>query len=477
MSNTKKRKKSIFSRLVISYAVFLILSLILYLVVALIFLVKMGGGDVSNLSPQSIVREDGTITDLSVLERNGGWVEELDAEGNVITTYGEPKFSKESYTITELASLLDLGYVDYDQYGVVVKNQQEQISKDYTACIRSVSDPERIFIVVFPSEMVSYKITFNIDNEGNNGAITFLLVLAALFLTEVLIISFYLKRHIDKPLRHLKEGMDEVSEGKRDIVLDYNTDKEFDEIRDRFNRMAEKLKESEEEKHEIEQRRNQMLLELAHDIKNPVASIKSSICALNEGLVSEEKTKDYYRSIEMKAERIKTLTEDMNTSLKLESDAYNLQFEEADVCEIARRICVEFYEDITATGKDFDIDIPDEPLKSMVDEKLFGRVINNLLANANKYNSTGKWIGVGIHKDADDIVIEVMDDGEPIDEEFVPKMFEEFARGDKTRKTDGGTGLGLAISRKIVEKHQGTLKYILAEGKNCFSVRIKASYS
>ena len=247
MSNTKKRKKSIFSRLVISYAVFLILSLILYLVVALIFLVKMGGGDVSNLSPQSIVREDGTITDLSVLERNGGWVEELDSEGNVITTYGEAKFSKDSYTITELATLLDLGYMDYDQYGVVVKNQQEQISKDYTAYIRSVSDPERIFIVVFPSEMVSYKITFNIDNEGNNGAITFLFVIAALFLTEVLIISFYLKRHIDKPLRHLKEGMDEVSEGKRDIVLDYNTDKEFDEIRDRFNRMAEKLKESEEE--------------------------------------------------------------------------------------------------------------------------------------------------------------------------------------------------------------------------------------
>ncbi len=66
-----------------------------------------------------------------------------------------------------------------------------------------------------------------------------------------------------------------------------------------------------------------------------------------------------------------------------------------------------------------------------------------------------------------------MDDGTPIDSDFVPRMFEEFARGDSTRKTDGGTGLGLAISRKIVEKHNGTLKYVLAEEKNCFCIRLQ----
>ncbi len=168
------------------------------------------------------------------------------------------------------------------------------------------------------------------------------------------------------------------------------------------------------------------------------------------------------------------LTDDMNTSLKLESDSYELVREEKDVCEIVRRICVEFYEDITATGKDFDINIPEEPCMASVDEKLFGRVINNLLANANKYNSSGKLIVLNLSSENSEILIEVMDDGEAIDEEFVPKMFDEFARGDKTRKTDGGTGLGLAISRKIMEKHNGSLKYIRAEEMNCFCVRLNA---
>jgi signal transduction histidine kinase len=153
--------------------------------------------------------------------------------------------------------------------------------------------------------------------------------MVALFLLEVLLISSYLKRHIDKPLKLLMQGMDEVSEGKRDVVLEYKTDKEFEDIRDRFNLMAEKLRESENEKHKLQQNRNQMLLELAHDIKNPVASIKSSVSALEEGLVAEDKKDDYYRRIDMKAERIRTLIEDMNTSLKLESDDYKLSLEKS----------------------------------------------------------------------------------------------------------------------------------------------------
>ena len=466
----EKRKKSIFSRLVKSYILFLLGTLVLYVIAAAVILAYMGNGNMNNVSPQTVVKNDGTITDMEVLKRMGGWVEELDSDGNIIEVTGTKQTDTERYSTEELAQILDLGYVMYNNSGVYIEQHDVDSVKKYSACIRYVGEPKRVFMVFFPSEMVTYKLTFMMNGSGMGRV--FLIAFLMLFILEVVVISLYFKKHMDKPLKKLMQGMDEVSEGKRDIVLDYNTDKEFEEIRDKFNLMAEKLKKSEEEKHEIEQNRNQMLLELAHDIKNPVASIKSSICALNEGLVEEDKKKDYYRTIEMKAERIRTLTEDMNTSLKLESDDYKLVLEEADVCEIVRRICVEFYEDITAAGKDMDIDIPDDPVMCMVDIKLFSRVINNLLVNANKYNTTGKEIGVKLFKDSDDVVIEVTDDGAAIDPEFVPRMFEAFSRGDSTRKTDGGTGLGLAISRKIIEKHKGTLKYMRAEDRNCFCIRL-----
>lgn len=472
MIDKRKHQKSIFSRLVKSYILFLVGSLIIFILMLVAVLALVGRGSINNLSPQSVVNSDGTLNDLDTLNRIGGWVEELDSEGNVVSFAGDRKTDKDSYSTEELADLLDLGYVKFNGTGVDISEKNSGGIKEYSGIVRYAGNPRRIFIVCFPSDKILIRLTYSISGGENNYVIIFVAVLAALFLIEVLLISNYLKRHIDKPLKHLMQGMDEVSEGERDVVLDYKTDKEFEDIRDRFNMMARKLKETEEEKHRIEQSRNQMLLELAHDIKNPVASIKSSVSALEEGLVAENKKEDYFRRIDMKAERIRTLIEDMNTSLKMESDDYKLNLEKADVSEIVRRICVEFYEDITETGKDFDIEIPEESLYADVDVQLFGRVINNLLANANKYNSTGKNISVNVRKDSDQIVVEVADDGEAIAEDFVPRMFEAFSRGDSTRKTDGGTGLGLAISHKIIEKHGGTLKYIRAEDKNFFCIRI-----
>ena len=472
MKDKRKHQKSIFSRLVKSYILFLVGSLIIFILMLVAVLALVGRGSINNLSPQSVVNSDGTLNDLDTLNRIGGWVEELDSEGNVVSFAGDRKTDKDSYSTEELADLLDLGYVKFNGTGVDISEKNSGGIKEYSGIVRYAGNPRRIFIVFFPSDKILIRLTYSISGGENNYVIVFVAVLSALFLLEVLLISNYLKRHIDKPLKHLMQGMDEVSEGERDVVLDYKTDKEFEDIRDRFNMMARKLKETEEEKHRIEQSRNQMLLELAHDIKNPVASIKSSVSALEEGLVAEDKKEDYFRRIDMKAERIRTLIEDMNTSLKMESDDYKLNLEKADVSEIVRRICVEFYEDITETGKDFDIEIPEESLYADVDVQLFGRVINNLLANANKYNSTGKNISVNVRKDSDQIVVEVADDGEAIAEDFVPRMFEAFSRGDSTRKTDGGTGLGLAISHKIIEKHGGTLKYIRTEDKNLFCIRI-----
>ncbi|MBO6015133.1 MAG: HAMP domain-containing histidine kinase [Lachnospiraceae bacterium] len=468
----QKRKKSIFSRLVKSYIVFLFATLFLYLLVAVLLLMFQGNGDLDNLSPQSLVGSDGTITDPKVLDRIGAWVEELDAEGNVIRVQGKKTNDKYSYSLAELATLLDLGNVRYGSNGVMLEKFEPGQADEIAASIRCVDDPRRIFIVCYPRDTVTYLVSYNINSSESNRLNVFLIVFGILFATEVVAISLYLKKHIEKPLRFLMDGMDEVSEGKRDVVLDFRTDAEFEKIRDKFNSMAERLRKSEEEKQRIQQSRNQMLLELSHDIKNPVASIKGSVSALEAGLVSEDKIESYYKAIDSKAERIRMLTEDMHTSLKLESDDYKINLDRRDVCEIVRRNCAEFYEDITALDKVFDIDIPDEPIMALLDENLFSRVVVNLLSNAMKYDKSGNYIGVRIYKDTQ-VVVEVMDDGEEIRADFVPHLFEAFARGDAARKTDGGTGLGLAIARKIVERHGGSLTYIRAEEKNCFCIRVK----
>ena len=171
--------------------------------------------------------------------------------------------------------------------------------------------------------------------------------------------------------------------------------------------------------------------------------------------------------------RISALTEDMNISLKMESDDYKIYPEKRDICELVRIICAEFYEDITSTGKEFDISIPDEEFYADVDSQLFKRVISNLLANANKYNISGNNVGIDVSHGDGAITIKVADDGEAISKDFVPKMFDAFSRGDTTRKTDGGTGLGLAIARKIAIKHKAVLKYERSDDQNLFIFKLK----
>ncbi len=143
-----------------------------------------------------------------------------------------------------------------------------------------------------------------------------------------------------------------------------------------------------------------------------------------------------------------------------------------DMCEMLRKVCGEYYDEIEKKGFEFEIEIPEEPCYVMADEKLFSRVIANLLSNAIKYNETGKKIMVFMEEQEGKLQIAVMDDGELLEEEAGNALFRAFVRGDKTRKSDGGTGLGLSIARVIVEKHGGNILYENRQGCNCFRIEL-----
>lgn len=156
----------------------------------------------------------------------------------------------------------------------------------------------------------------------------------------------------------------------------------------------------------------------------------------------------------------------------MDNPDYHLSTKKVNVCEFLRKICAEYYDEIKEARYDFIIEIPEEKLIADIDEKLFARVVGNLLSNAKKYNKSGHMIGAVCVQEHEKIRIKVADDGEAIDEMLAEQMFFAFVRGDKTRKSDGGTGLGLAISKIIVEKHGDTITYLRENGKNVFEIHI-----
>lgn len=450
-----KIKKGIFQKLVISYIIFSLLTILSAFFCLILTALDLTKGDIKSFIPYEILDENGEIKNLDTVTNLGGWVEELDEEYRVLQVHGTKLTSRQQYSQKEIYQLLSAdseeGYIGFIQY-------MEQQNKYY--------------LVIYDRQVMYTTFNIRIESISSGGSYLFEILLPILFLMNCILLSLYLRHKIKKPLDVLIQGMERVKAGERGVTLDFKTESEFEQIRDTFNLMTAQLEEEKQENAELVQKKNQLLMELSHDIKTPIATIKSYANALESDLVPEDKKQDYYHTIDLKADRLQQLSEDMQLMLKMDYADYELQLEEVDICELLRKICAEYYEEIENAGFSFEINIPEQTCVQWLDVRLFTRVIGNLLLNARKYNQGGTCIGVHLSIEGQELVIDVIDDGAPIAKEVAEHMFDAFMRGDQARKSDGGMGLGLSIAKAIIEKNQGNICYLRIQEKNCFRITL-----
>lgn len=452
-------RKSIFTKLIgsfILYAAVLVATFTLCLLLEVLVMTRgnppdvyLGGFDGS-----------GDVADLEAIQNIGGWVEELDDDCRIVRIYGEKKTAAESYTAAELLELTSIaGHMEY--IGFFVQPEDS---------------PAR-YLYIYDRDILDIRVTLLLNNVERQDVPGVFLLFFPLSLLEIVLISLYLKRKIKTPLDQIVAGMESLKSGDGGARIHIKTEAEFEKIIDTFNMMARQLEAEKAQRELLIQKKNRMLLELSHDIRTPIATIKSYVGALEEGLVCAEKLQNVYRVIDSKAGRVWKLSEDMFMMLKMDDADYRLCLEPVDLCEYLRQLCAEYYEEITEAGYAFGISIPDGPIPVSIDADLFARVAGNLLSNARRYNLAGKEILVALRSGGGRAVLTVSDDGQEIDEAFAGQMFQAFSRGDQARKTDGGTGLGLAISRIITEKHGGNIGYCRRDGKNVFTVELPSGSS
>ena len=466
-------KKSIFTKLMGSFILYVVILFFTFAVYLLLEAVLIGEGNPANLYPYQIIDENGNVAGIEILEKMGGWVEELEEGGregmvsasgtdqggsyHVIRIYGEKKNDSHIYSAQDLLELTaPYGETAYIGFFVQPENSLQKFLCFYDRAVMQVSA------------------TVNLNYVEDYGIPDIFILFFPSALLEILLISLYLKRKIKNPLDRIMAGMEDLKSGNTGARIDIKTEAEFEKIVDTFNLMAQQLEDEKAQKELLIRKKNQMLLELSHDIRTPVATIKSYANALEAGLVPEERIESVYRTIDRKADRVEKLSGDMFMMLKMDNPDYELRMETVNLCELLRQLCVEYYDEITEAGFDFVIDIPDMEIPVSADVDLLSRVISNLLSNALRYNKSGKVIAESMSGESAKAVLSVSDDGEEVDRAFAGQMFHAFSRGDFSRKTDGGTGLGLAISRIIMEKHGGSIGYCRRDGKNVFAAMLPA---
>lgn len=211
------------------------------------------------------------------------------------------------------------------------------------------------------------------------------------------------------------------------------------------------------EKKRLEKVRQDFISNVSHELKTPLTSIKAMVEVLLEGGAEDSKLrKDFLENINQEVDRLSRLVSDLLLLSRLESDREFLNPVPTDFVTLINRAVSRFQPRAMKEGLTLSLDIKGEipPLK--VDVNYIDQVISNLIDNAIKYTPSGGRIDVIVEDIGKGIKVSVRDTGIGIPKEDLPRIFERFYRGEKSRNLSlGGVGLGLSIVKHIVEAHGG----------------------
>jgi two-component system, chemotaxis family, CheB/CheR fusion protein len=216
----------------------------------------------------------------------------------------------------------------------------------------------------------------------------------------------------------------------------------------------------EAEQHKVNgllQRREEFLAMLSHELRNPLAAIVNAIAMLERD-DSVERASRYRGVIKRQASHMKGLLDDLLDVSRITSEKFSLQTHDLDLrdaIETAIESTTPLYE---ARRIRLVEDIPDQPLHVRGDARRLTQVVANLLANAATYSPTSTTVKLHVEPLRDAYQICVEDQGEGIEPELQPKIFDLFVQAEqKLDRPRGGLGVGLSLAKKIVELHDGSI--------------------
>lgn len=197
-----------------------------------------------------------------------------------------------------------------------------------------------------------------------------------------------------------------------------------------------------------------MLSNISHDIKTPLTVILGylEIMRLSD---CEDAT---LQKVEARAKQMMELIDQFFTLAKLEAGDKNIEMAKINISELCRENVLGYYDILMQKDYTVDIIIPEQQIFAQGDKEFVNRVLNNLLSNAIRYGSDGKYIGLFVREDLDFVYIDVVDKGKGIQKQFAASVFERlYTMEDSRNRSIQGNGLGLTIARNLARQMGGDL--------------------
>jgi len=264
-----------------------------------------------------------------------------------------------------------------------------------------------------------------------------------------LVLSLILARRISKPLSDLTSASREITEGNYTERVDVGGGVEVKELGDAFNTLAESLERN-------EKLRKNMIADIAHELRNPLATLRGQLELVQDGKVPA--SRETVDSLMEDAELLSRLVEDLRQLSLVEAGQIELDLVPVEVGEPITSVAARFEHDAAERGVELAVDIPVDLPRVKADQHRVEQVLGNLVKNGLTATHTGGSIKLGAFSRQGEVVFTVADTGPGIDPDELPYIFERFYRADRSRaRATGGAGLGLSIAKSLVEAHGGRI--------------------
>ncbi len=229
------------------------------------------------------------------------------------------------------------------------------------------------------------------------------------------------------------------------------------------------LKHVEDELREADQRKNEFLATLAHELRNPLAPIRNGLEILRLTKGVGEAGAQARDMMDRQLRQMVRLIDDLLDLSRISRGKIDLQLEPVDLAK-AIHVALEISQPlITEAGHKLTVEIPKESLHVQADQTRLSQVFANVINNAAKYTDKGGHIWLTIKRQGEQVNVSVRDNGMGIPAHLLPRVFEMFTQGNRSlEKTPSGLGVGLSIAKRLVEMHGGAIE-ARSDGHGCGS--------
>lgn len=287
-----------------------------------------------------------------------------------------------------------------------------------------------------------------------NGVTMLLVLLADVGVFYVVLNGLLLKEK-------LKKGIEEIALGNMEYQIPLQGLRgENLKLAEMINGIANGFHMAVEEAMKNERLKTDLITNVSHDIKTPLTSIINYVAILKQSDIADPKIQGYLDILEAKAQRLKTLTEDVVEASKVSSGNISLEYMDVDLVEMIQQTEGEMAEKFEARNLKMIVNLPAEPAVVHVDGRRMWRVLENIFGNAAKYAMPGTRVYADLKLEEDTVDLSLKNVSEHQLNISADELTERFIRGDLSRSSEG-SGLGLSIAQSLTTMQGGTFNLYL----------------